>query len=584
MRQVFSCISYRIRMAVVMALFAAVPLSLFGIFYFNNEWESWQRTALAEQNQMLAVSSENLDREFTEMESKLFYICNSVTIRTALSGIEHFTLAEGLDFIKILRETFASITADNDHLSVCLYSNATDKTYSGYCYPFHKLQEEMEKEEESLARINDLEVGEVFATVRKGKHGNSNKLAGENFVYLYTKIVGIKGAECFLEMSVPLDIMVNIKDEDVPAGSVVATYLRLDDGLHMLSLSKNDENTEFFLKEYYETGNSSGYFPCVETVDSIPGSKIVCFIPREYVTDLIKGNIVRFVMMMLAFIITLSVCSYTAATMLTRRITRFLEKMNNELDIILKNPDSKNIRDKDFWGIEKKIRNLIQNVLDNHNKLESYEAEKNRLELELLQMRLNPHFLYNTLNSIRYQVKDKKVRNSIDSLIHYYRIVLSKGHLRIQIQEEIEMIREYLELQIFAYDLKNIKYEIAVDERVVSCKIVKHLLQPIVENALEHGLRANGDQGTIWIRVRLEGENIIFEIEDNGTGMTAEQVDMVLSEPICGSVGGGYGVYNVQQRIETYYGTGYGIVFQSKHLHGTCVTIRIPLDKCVQEK
>ena len=119
---------------------------------------------------------------------------------------------------------------------------------------------------------------------------------------------------------------------------------------------------------------------------------------------------------------------------------------------------------------------------------------------------------------------------------------------------------------------------------MASCRIIKHLLQPIVENALEHGLRANGDQGTIWIRARLEGEDIVFEIEDDGAGMSGEQVDMVLSEPACGSVGGGYGVYNVQQRIEAYYGFGYGIVFHSKHHQGTCVKIRIPLNKCNSEK
>ena len=584
MRQVFCYVSYRVRVAVVMALFAVVPLSLFGIFYLNNEWEKWQTAALGEQKQMLALSGDNLDREILEIESKLIYICNSVTIRTALSGIEHFTLAEGLDFIKVLRETFASITADNDYLSVCLYSNATENVYGGYCYPFHKLQDDMVQEEDLLIRISQLDVGEVFVTVRYVQKVDSDKGESQVFVYLYTKVTGIKGAECFLEMSMPLEKIINVKTSELPDGSIMAAYLKLHDGLHMLNLSDNAENTELLLEDYYQTGRSNGYYPCVETVDSMSGSQIVCFIPEEYVTELISGNIVQFVTIILAFILTLSVCSYTAATLLTRRITRFLEKMNSELDNILENPNVGVIGDKDFWGIEKRIRNLIQSVLDSHSKMEQYEAEKNRLELEILQMRFNPHFLYNTLNSIRYQVKDKKVRKSIDSLIHYYRIVLSKGHLRIQIKEEIEMIREYLELQIFAYDLTNVKYEIAVDENIKTRRIIKHLLQPIVENALEHGLRTNGDQGNIKIRARLEGEDIVFEIEDNGTGMTAEQAAVVLSEPACGSVGGGYGVYNVQQRIEAYYGAGYGIDFRSRLGAGTCVTIRIPLDKCGYEK
>ncbi len=575
MRHVFSYVSYRMRVAVVMALFAVVPLSLFGMFYFNNEWEKWQTAALGEQKQMLAVSSENLDREILEIESKLFYVSNNVSIRTALSGIAHYNLAEGLDFIKLLRETFASITADNDYLSVRLYTNATDKSYGGYCYPFSKLQQELTKEASLLTRISELEVGQVFTTVRTVQKADYDREQDQAFVYIFMKMIEMKGTECYLEMSMPLEKMINVESSELPDGSIMAVYLNLDDGLHALSLSNDIQNIELFLGDYYQTGKCQGYYPCVETVDSMLGSQIVCFIPERYVTEQISGNVVQFVGMVLVFILTVSVCSYMAAAMLTNRITRFLEKMNGELDNILVDPTVVAIGDKDFWGIEKRIRNLIQSVRDSYIKMEQYEVEKNRLELELLQMRFNPHFLYNTLNSIRYQVKDEKVRKSIDSLIHYYRIVLSKGHLRIQIKEEIEMIKEYLELQIFAYDLTNIGYEIAVEEAVKPQKIIKHLLQPIVENALEHGLRANGDQGIIKICARLDGEDIVFEIEDNGAGMTLDQVDVLLSEPACESVGG-YGVYNVQQRVQAYYGREYGLVFRSKPGEGTCVTLRIP--------
>ena len=137
------------------------------------------------------------------------------------------------------------------------------------------------------------------------------------------------------------------------------------------------------------------------------------------------------------------------------------------------------------------------------------------------------------------------------------------------------MIREYLDLQIFAYRLDHIRYVFEVDENVKTYTIIKHLLQPIVENALEHGLRTNNETGMIWIRARLEGEDVVFEIEDNGIGMSPEQIARVLSEPEGGSEGGGYGIYNVQQRIETYYGIGYGIKFYSKSGEGTCVILRI---------
>ena len=284
----------------------------------------------------------------------------------------------------------------------------------------------------------------------------------------------------------------------------------------------------------------------------------------------------RFVMVIILLLLTVIACSYMASTMLTNRVTRFLEQMNNELDTILLEPTAAVIGDSDFQGIEKRIRKLILSTQEYYTKLEQYEAEKNRLELELLQMRFNPHFLYNTLTSIRYQVKEKRIRKSIDSLIHYYRIVLSKGHLVIQIEEELAMIREYLELEIFAYQLQNVSFQFEIEDQVKSFTIVKHLLQPIVENALEHGLRVAETEGIIWIRAKAEGQDIVFEIEDNGAGMTQEQIEHLLTEPAGGSTGGGYGVYNVQQRVETYYGKEYGLVFHSKPGEGTCVTLRIP--------
>lgn len=163
-----------------------------------------------------------------------------------------------------------------------------------------------------------------------------------------------------------------------------------------------------------------------------------------------------------------------------------------------------------------------------------------------------------------------------DSLIHYYRIVLSKGHLFIRIEEELSMLKEYLKLQVFAYRLEQIQYVFEVDEEVLSYTIIKHLLQPIVENALEHGLRSNHETGLLKICAKPDGGDIVFQIEDNGIGMSKEQIQRLFTEPEKGSEGGGYGIYNVQQRIRTYYGDSYGMTFHSLPGQGTCVLLRIP--------
>lgn len=584
MCQIFYRLSYRVRVSMVMALFAVIPLSLFGGFYLKSEWAKWEMTALGEYTQMLAVSSENLGREVQDMELKLFHVSNMTSVRTAISEVGFMNMREGLEYVEILREAVAAITADNNHLIVRWYPYNSPRNYGSYSYTLDSFRQEFAEGDALLEDILALKSGKLFRAVRDVNRVDNSKENTKRRLCIYTKMSSIRGGDCLLEMSMPIEEMLDLQSEDMPDGSILGVCLQLNQEQQTFLLSGQSEEAEAILDTYHRTGKCSGYYPSVSKVDGLSGSQITCLFPRSYVLEQIYDDIMKFVLIILLFLGTVIACSYMAATMLTSRVTRFLEQVNNELDTILLEPTAAVIDDSDFQGIENRIRKLILNTQEHYTKLEQYEAEKNRLELELLQMRFNPHFLYNTLNSIRYQVKERRVRKSIDSLIHYYRIVLSKGHLRIQIKEEIEMIREYLELQIFAYDLVNVRYEIAVEEAVKPCKIIKHLLQPIVENALEHGLRTNGDQGMIKIRARLEDRDIIFEIEDNGAGMTKEQAAAVLSEPACGSVGGGYGVYNVQQRIETYYGAGYGINFHSTPGVGTCVTIRIPWDKCGYEK
>ena len=330
------------------------------------------------------------------------------------------------------------------------------------------------------------------------------------------------------------------------------------------------------LKEYYEKGTCKGYYSDTARIHNIPNSEIICLYPKEYVNKNISEGLIKYVSIIILFIVTILICSYLVSMMLTARVTGSIEKMNKELDSILKDSSAIVIEDSDFLGIEQRIRELIRNTQEYYIQLKRYEIENNRMELELLQMRFNPHFLYNTLTSIRYQIEDREICKTIDSLINYYRIVLSKGRLLIRVEEEIAMIHEFLNVTVLAYGLKNIEYAFDVEDEVKNCMIIKHLLQPIVENALEHGVRANKEGGLICVRAKAEGDDIVFEIQDDGVGMTPEQIESALTETISGKPGGGYGIYNVQQRVEVYYGKAYGISFKSKVNEGTCVTLRIP--------
>ena len=391
-----------------------------------------------------------------------------------------------------------------------------------------------------------------------------------------------------LEICVPIDKVLHIKaeneklmllEQDFPDGSMVGVQLIYGDNTTFLALSDKSEVKEQVWMEYQKNRNAIEYYEIVGGIDNASGISLVCLIPNGYIDSLIHREWIKFAVIMVVVVLLVSISVYFTVAIFTAQLNEFLNRMNEKLNDILEFKTDFNIVEKDFIGIEKKVLTLVQNTREYCNKLQKIEDENSRLELELLQMRLNPHFLYNTLTAIRSRIQDESIRRTIDSLIRYYRIVLSKGYLNIRIAEEIKMIEEYVEIVKSTYQLTGLNIQYEVQEEAKDFMIIKHLLQPIVENAIEHGVRANRNVGTIWIRVKLSERDVIFEIEDNGVGMTSEQIRGVFAAPEYSSTGGGYGIYNVKQRVETYYGAEYGISFHSKLGEGTLVILRVPQKK-----
>ena len=232
--------------------------------------------------------------------------------------------------------------------------------------------------------------------------------------------------------------------------------------------------------------------------------------------------------------------------------------------------------------------NSFNLMLENLRRL----IEKNRREqemlkkseLRLLQAQINPHFLYNTLDAIVWLSEARDSAHVIDitkALSGFYRIALSSGKEWITIEEEIEHIRSYLIIQGMRYkDILDYKIDI-VHEDILDCKILKLILQPIVENALYHGVKSKGGPGLITIRLSKASPNeILVEVIDNGAGMTKERlkavVDTINIDTISSSKGKGYGLKNVNLRIKLYYGHQYGLDIKSEPDKGTHVSMLLP--------
>ncbi|MBC8059442.1 MAG: sensor histidine kinase [Clostridiaceae bacterium] len=207
-------------------------------------------------------------------------------------------------------------------------------------------------------------------------------------------------------------------------------------------------------------------------------------------------------------------------------------------------------------------------------------------ELRTLRAQINPHFLYNTLDSIKWLVlssDDKKATEIVSALSTFFRLGLSGGNEEIPIKDEIEHVRQYLFIQKLRYGEK-LDYLIDIDGDLELYKTPKLILQPIIENAIYHGLNKTEGEGFIKIIVTKTKDNISFEITDNGIGMTevtSQKLNAKINEyNVKGdSDGHGYAIKNVNQRIKLSYGDEYGINYNSKYEVGTKVTLKIPIIK-----
>ncbi len=217
---------------------------------------------------------------------------------------------------------------------------------------------------------------------------------------------------------------------------------------------------------------------------------------------------------------------------------------------------------------------MIQELME---RVRAEEITLRKTELKALQAQINPHFLYNTLDSIQWmceQGKNEDAARMVNALARLFRISISHGHELIPIRDELLHAESYLIIQSFRYK-NQFSYFFQVEDSVADCLCNKITIQPLIENAIYHGIQQMVDPGNITVSVRLAPDgDILLAVSDDGVGMTPEQTRKILEKNRSDS--GGIGVKNVDDRLKIYFGEKYGIRIQSELDVGTTVTVRIP--------
>ena len=227
----------------------------------------------------------------------------------------------------------------------------------------------------------------------------------------------------------------------------------------------------------------------------------------------------------------------------------------------------------------KSIKNMLGRIKVLMSDLVAEHNAKRKSEFDTLQSQINPHFLYNTLDIIVWMIENEnsdKAVNIVTALAKFFRISLSKGKNIITVKDEVEHVRNYLMIQNMRFK-NRFEYSIDVDEKVLSYSSLKLMLQPLVENAIYHGMEFMDGDGEIDVKVFKEDDSLYFTITDNGLGMSEDMVETLLSKDFVPSKkGSGIGVKNVNERIKLYFGSEYGLKVESEPDEGTKITIHLP--------
>jgi two-component system sensor histidine kinase YesM len=385
--------------------------------------------------------------------------------------------------------------------------------------------------------------------------------------------------------------------------TAIATLSDIDlgDGGHVVIYDKNydtvyqsDDLTEgeidLFQEVVFGTENISlnghDYFLSINTIDNTTW-RLAVVSNIDYIANTTSMLLLVDLIISVGFYIATIFSIRTVSNQVTEPIYKLrlaMEEISQKGYI-----DAKEVKVQGTYEVEDLARNyneMIMRISTLMNQVVVEQNLKRESELSVLQNQINPHFLYNTLDSIIYEInknENETAQNMIIALSKLFRISLSKGKSTISIRDEVEHVRNYLLIQKMRYREK-FNFEIKVSEEIMDYKVTKLILQPIAENAIVHGIKNNPDGGRIEIEGSLKNGFIVFMVKDDGFGILENKIQQIYDSFHNAVETDGVGVNNVFQRIRLYYGENADIKIESELDCGTKVFIYIPVDKVQKDE
>lgn len=590
------------RLAVSFAVLTLVPLMITGLYAYYNSSEAIKAKISTYSIQVTNQVSENVKNELLKLENDSVDIAFSDLVQYDLANYDNMSEWEKKDTeAKIQRSLTKRLSFFHSVSDVLVYTKKGDKiiAYGDTYFKFRLKMDYLKKLIEDIKSKNGVPLWTI-------EDGNDEEITDNTWYRAnnYGK-AGIMIARSFKSLDQGFEtgyIIIRIDEKyitniikDINIGSGSSIFILDSSGTVIsgrgagIDVAKPYENTSL-INELVKN-RENGVFSFNSMISGkrsliaytyIPRSDwyVVSIIPFSYLdAESMKIGINIAILGIICFLFALLV-SFLVSRSISKPLNNLVASMNNvkKGNFTVRMPDDS--RDElgevtsNFNNMMKEIRYLIEEV-------KSKENLKRIAELKTLQAQINPHFLSNTLNTVRWLANIQKAENisSITkSLIQLLQGCMGKGSELVTIREEVEYIKNYLNIMDYRYYDK-FKVHFEIEEGIMEFKILRLILQPIVENSLIHGLEPMDGQGIIVLKGYRTENELRIKITDNGVGISADNLTSLMQDEPSGKKPrlSGIGIRNVDERIKLYFGEEYGVTVESVPNLFTTVEINIPI-------
>jgi two-component system, sensor histidine kinase YesM len=585
LRHWFYNMSLQKRLLSYFVLFFIFPIIFVGMVSYVLSYKAIKERAMQYSAQTIDRSSYQIDHLLIEANKISDMIENNITIQEKLRQSLEGDISKKYSIdLEVDTELYYMQSYISDYFGLYVIGENGGKYKSNYCSTRH---EDLRKTEWYKKIVNST--GPVWFSIHRDSFVVGT--IGQPFISLGNKIID-KATGRVLGVVV-IDIEQKILQDKIRNMKLSETG-----DIFILDNSNNpiiDSNMSI-AKDYFEKAFSSEYDKngfVTESIKSEKGERFIAIYKTSTLTGWKIGGIVPINELisdsnrlgMLTLLLLLIVCIFTiiaaikTSDSIAKPVRSLIDLMNKveEGDLSV----SMNVKYEDEIGkLGKSFNKMIVKIGDLMDRVYKEQKQLRKAELKVLQEQINPHFLYNTLDSIIWLSranKNKEVITMATALTKLFRVGLSRGRDVVNIEEEIAHAGSYLTIQHIRYKNK-FTYDIQVPEDLLRYKTLKLILQPIVENAIYHGIKEQKGVGHISVIVRDLGTSIAFEVKDFGKGMTSERLTALKNtlENRDGEKIDIYGIKNVNERIKIFFNMDQGITINSEYEIGTSVEIRIP--------